>query len=333
MSESASISDSSGRDRIPPQRRDEALERDGYTCMLCPAAGPAAGGTAELEVHHADPDPDDGDRHALSNLVTLCKDCHLWHHKRPDGDDVPLGLTTADDEVLDATDYEIVRYLAENGPATTSEVVDALTPDLSPTAVRERLTVLMGLDTVVDGRDRQLIDQDVDTGVWGLPGQVEQSKRGYIPSDEQTLIQRIEEEQVRKAMARGYDKHTVADVLDISPRTVVHKQKRARAYRFPLDAFRRGGNGGQHPAGSPSSNAGDEATEAGEAAEQPDGTDSGDEAGEDVEQGDADGVGDAARRRGDAGGEVSGADDGDDIAVQEQLQAAITALQRVNAEL
>jgi hypothetical protein len=37
------------------------------------------------------------------------------------------------------------------------------------------------------------------------------------------------------------------DVFDICRRTTYHKEKRANAYEFPLNSYRRGGAGGQHP--------------------------------------------------------------------------------------
>lgn len=343
-SKSTSTSGSSGGEKIPPKRREEALERDRYSCVLCSAAGPGAGGTARLEVHHADPDPDDDDLHALSNLVTLCEDCHLWHHKRPDGDDVPFRLTAADDDVLDPTDYEILRYLANHGPAETSAIADTLTADLSPTAVRERLALLMGLDNVVDEREQQLIDQDVETGKWGLTEQIEHSARGHIPSEPQKLIQRVEDEQVRQALDRGCDRQAVMDILDVSRRSTFHKAKRARAYDLPLAALTRSGDGGQHPAAGTSNEETDEAGETGKTSER-DATDGVDAqvndvngaaqrqpaAGEDTTAGDEQGDGDASGEAGQRGGNAD--DDGDDVVVREQLQAAITALQRINAEL
>lgn len=39
----------------------------------------------------------------------------------------------------------------------------------------------------------------------------------------------------------GCDRSTIADVLGVSERTTWNKQKRANAYDFPLEAFRRGG--------------------------------------------------------------------------------------------
>jgi hypothetical protein len=291
-------------------------------------------------VHHADPDPDDDDDdlHALSNLVTLCEDCHLWHHKRPDGDDVPFRLTAADDDVLDPTDYEILRYLANHGPAETSAIADTLTADLSPTAVRERLALLMGLDNVVDEREQQLIDQDVETGKWGLTEQIEHSARGHIPSEPQKLIQRVEDEQVRQALDRGCDRQAVMDILDVSRRSTFHKAKRARAYDLPLAALTRSGNGGQHPAANTVTDEGEETVEAGETDETDGwpGDDDGDEqqhavSSEKTADGDEQADGDASR----GGGQhrVDAGDDGDDVVIREQLQAAITALQRINAEL
>jgi hypothetical protein len=196
------------------------------------------------------------------------------------------------------------------------------------------LAVLMGLDNQVEARDRQIVDHDVETGQWGLTDQIEHSARGHIPSDRQTLIQRIEEEQVRKALARGYDQETVAGVLDVSPRTVVHKQKRAWGYGFPLDAFRRGGSGGQHPEGSVSDTEGDEIDEPDEG-DEPGGDDGGEERqvelGDEVaggdEQADADLSGDAGQRRGEADSDENGP------VLRDQLQTAIAALQQINAEL
>jgi len=103
------------------------------------------------------------------------------------------------------------------------------------------LWVLMGLDNLVEPRDRQIVDKDVETGEWGLTDQVESSARGHIPDDPQLLLQRMEDEQVRQALDSGCTRSDIADVLGVSLRTTFNKQKRACAYDFPLDAFSRGG--------------------------------------------------------------------------------------------
>jgi hypothetical protein len=116
-----------------------------------------------------------------------------------------------------------------------------MTADLSVSSVRERLWVLMGLDNRIESRDRQIVDKDTETGEWGLLDQIENSARGHIPDDQQLLLQRMEDEQVRRALDRGCDRHAVMDVLGISRRSTFNKVKRAYAYDFPLDAFSRGG--------------------------------------------------------------------------------------------
>jgi hypothetical protein len=234
------MSGTTGREKIPQNRREEVLERDEYSCRMCPAKGPRAGGTAELHVHHADPDPDDGDRHALSNLLTVCVGCHTWHHKRPEPDETPVQITAADKEELRPHDYEILKVLAEDGPLSTGEIQDRISVDVSALTVRERLWLLMGLDYEVPDSESPLVDQSVKTGDWGLVGQIEESERGRIPDDDQSLIRRVNDERVRRALARGYDRETVAEMFDVAERTTWHKHRRAYAYDFPLDALERG---------------------------------------------------------------------------------------------
>lgn len=65
---------------------------------------------------------------------------------------------------------------------------------------------------------------------------------GYIPDDLQLLLQRMEDEQVRRALDRECNRQKIRDVLGMSRRTTFNKHKRACAYDFPLDAFyNRGG--------------------------------------------------------------------------------------------
>jgi 5-methylcytosine-specific restriction endonuclease McrA len=52
------------------QARAAARRRDGERCRQC-------GSTDKLEVHHIVPLSEGGERYALSNLTTLCHDCHV----------------------------------------------------------------------------------------------------------------------------------------------------------------------------------------------------------------------------------------------------------------
>jgi hypothetical protein len=173
---------------------------------------------------------------------------------------VPFELTEADDETLRPHDYEILQVLAEDGPLATGAIQDRLTVDVSSLTVRERLWLLMGLDYEVPDRESPLVDQSVKTGEWGLRSQIEESERGRIPEDPQSLIRRVNDERVRRALARGCDRDTVTEVFDIAERTSWHKQRRAQAYNFPLSALERGGS----PESSRDSDdaAGDDAVEA-----------------------------------------------------------------------
>ncbi|MFC6875481.1 HNH endonuclease [Halobellus marinus] len=321
-----------GSESLPADVRTAVLERDGYRCQVCGRCGPEQGGLATLHVHHIERGPDSVDEDAPANLTTLCRSCHNWVHQQSTRDDAPVTLSEADLSVLLPQDIEILRYLADEGPARTGEIADALTADLSVTAVRERLAVLMGLDNQVESRDRQIVDQGVETGVWGLTEQIEHSARGHIPSDPQALVQRVEDEQVRRALERGCDRQEVIDVLDVSRRTTFHKEKRAKAYDFPLAAFRRGGDGGQHPAGDAATQDTAEVT-----ASPGDGEDQQrldtviDTPGNDDQDDSEEREASAQRSRDDVGDTTTV--DADDVVIREQLQTAITALQQINADL
>jgi 5-methylcytosine-specific restriction endonuclease McrA len=73
-------------------------ERDGNACTVCRS-------TQNLQVHHVKPLSEGGDEFALSNLTTLCRDCHGRGHRstRPETPSHPLLVfreTNSDDELL-----------------------------------------------------------------------------------------------------------------------------------------------------------------------------------------------------------------------------------------
>jgi len=226
---------------VDPETRDDVLEKYKHRCQACGRRGPGKGGLATLHVHHIERDPDGMDEHDLENLTLLCRSCHSWFHQQSTPEDSPVEITEEDQSVLLPQDIEILRYLADNGPDRTGDIASGLPSDHSVSSVRERLWVLMGLDNLVDARDRQIVDKDVETGEWGLTEQIENSARGHIPDDPQLLLQRMEDEQVRQSLDRGCDRSDIIDVLGISRRTTFNKRKRACAYDFPLSAFNRGG--------------------------------------------------------------------------------------------
>jgi hypothetical protein len=102
-------------------------------------------------------------------------------------------------------------------------------------AIRERLWILMGLDNLVDARHRQLVDQNPNTGEWGLATQISHSARGHIPEKPKTLITRAQDERVRRALNSGCSRKQVASVMGVRERTTHHMERRAVAYEFPLE--------------------------------------------------------------------------------------------------
>jgi len=53
--------------------RRRVLVRGGWRCEQC-------GGTGRLEVHHIQPIHQGGEEFDMSNLIALCRRCHLAHH-------------------------------------------------------------------------------------------------------------------------------------------------------------------------------------------------------------------------------------------------------------
>ncbi len=240
--ETASMnSDSERNETVDQATQKKVLERDRYRCRMCNVKAPAAGGLADLEVHHADRDPDAVGEHDPANLLTVCRSCHSWHHMRSTPSDIPIRLTEADDKKLKSHEYEILRILYDNGPLRTKEIADKLTVEMTRTAVRERLWHLGGLDNEVAERAEPLVTKDIATQEWGLLDDIVTSARGHIPDDPKLLVQRTEDELVRRALDRGCDRQTVMEVFDVSRRGTFYKETRSKMYDFPLDAFSRGG--------------------------------------------------------------------------------------------
>ena len=67
------------------QRRKKVYQRDGYQCQRCGVSG-----NAELHAHHKVP-KSKGGSHRLSNLTTLCSDCHSQVHHHAVGGNTSSG--------------------------------------------------------------------------------------------------------------------------------------------------------------------------------------------------------------------------------------------------
>jgi len=107
-------------------------------------------GLATLHVHHIERNPDGMDEHDKENLTVLCRPCHSWLHQQSTPTDSPVKITDADQSVTVTADIEILRVLADDGPARTGEIAAELTANLSVSSVRERLWVDGGSTTWSD---------------------------------------------------------------------------------------------------------------------------------------------------------------------------------------
>ena len=221
--------------RVSPSVRKEVLSRDHHRCRICGQEGRDDGGYTTHHIHHIEDAPTHCGRNDPANLVTLCRQCHNWIHKRPSRSTVPIDLSDAADKRLLPQDYEFLEKLYEDGPLAIEELQARLTADLSQIAIRERLWLLMGLDRTVKGQDQQLLDHSATSGEWGHPADIDDSERGRIPDDNRTLRRRIEDERIRRSLDWGIDRQKVAEAFDVCPRTTRYKERRARAYALPLD--------------------------------------------------------------------------------------------------
>lgn len=229
------MTDHRGSDEaVDQETRKEMLDRDNHECQVCGITGSTRGGFARLQIHHKERDLEEEAEHDPANLITLCRHCHGWLHHKPTADDVETEILPADRPELLPQDFMILAYLETEGPASTGDIVEAVGIDQSRMTIRERLYVLMGLDSLVDERDTQIVDKDAETDKWGLTEDIDVSARGRIPDSTRTLLKRAEDEQIRLAIAAGYDRPTVADVFDFSYRTTWRKERRAHAFQLPL---------------------------------------------------------------------------------------------------
>ena len=57
--------------------RRAAFERDSYRCRACGRPG-------RLEAHHEPPLRDGADPYDLAGIVTMCRGCHIEHHRAED---------------------------------------------------------------------------------------------------------------------------------------------------------------------------------------------------------------------------------------------------------
>ena len=224
-----------GYSTFPTRVREEILDRDRYQCQVCGRLGPERGGNIDLEAHHMQEDPELVDRDHPDNGTTMCIPCHHLVTHRMTVDDLPFDLDGVAAEVnLLYKDIEILTYLYEHGPATTSEIRE-VTSGAARTSIIERLWTLMSVDRKVDSLDEPLIDKDLDTDEWGYPSDIGRTVRCRIPESEEEMMNRLRDELLRRLLDAGVSRSTVALFFGRSRRATFYISKRAGALRIPFD--------------------------------------------------------------------------------------------------
>lgn len=86
-------------------RREQVYKRDDYTCQNCGTMG-GSKGNSELHAHHIVP-KSSGGTHDLSNLKTLCEDCHQAVHTSVDA---PTFGGASKTQTLRSDNYEEIHF-------------------------------------------------------------------------------------------------------------------------------------------------------------------------------------------------------------------------------
>lgn len=228
---------------IPQTVRERALERDAGRCRIDGRHGTGDEGASQLVVQRLQEHPRDCQPSALANVTTCCLRCARWIRQMPSRDDLPPVLQERlDGADLKTTRVQILKYLHDNGPATTSELADAV--DLAgATSVRRAVYDLMSRDVGNDDIDR-LVVKNRTTGTYGLPWQIDDSRRarGRIPLKPHRRRSRILDAVVYRLLETLDDhveapRELVADVVDRDLHQTYHMERRAAAFQFPFTVW------------------------------------------------------------------------------------------------
>ena len=227
---------------IPKEIKEEVLDRDNHRCQASGCIGCQRGGTAQLVVQlldgqvDAEVEPDD--------CTTICLHCARWIAKMPTTADLRPQL----EQRLNGVDIspkwaEIINYLDNNGPATTSEIEENTTLS-SKQGVRHAVYSLMSLDMRKEEIDDQIIVKDRINRSYGLPSQVpdEHTARGIIPIQPSERHNRILDEIALRLDNEISDevedeKEIIARIVDRKPNQIHKLKRRAEAFDFPFDAW------------------------------------------------------------------------------------------------
>jgi hypothetical protein len=224
--------------KVDPDTRRVVMARDKWTCQLCgrvndrryPGDAPShQDEPVTLEIHHKVP-VSQGGSDDESNLITLCQRDHNSHHHDPappladDDTDVNPAVAEQATGLSDPESKEAKIYVtvARHGPVRTGQVADSV--DLSGEHARRLLYSLGARDLVVPTRD----------GGWDIRERVVDPPVSELPDTPSVAAIRTRDELLRRAADWGLGEGDLAEIADVSPRTVRVAVDRAATYDVPL---------------------------------------------------------------------------------------------------
>jgi hypothetical protein len=141
---------------------------------------------------------------------------------------------------LEPNRAEILQYLAEEGPATTGEIMENVNLGSKP-GVRQALYTLMGLDEREPEVTQRIVVKNRENQTYGLPWQVpdEHDARGHIPVRPAELRNRVLDELVCRLSFRldgriENPQEVIAAIVERKPRQIQHMRQRGEAFQFPF---------------------------------------------------------------------------------------------------
>jgi hypothetical protein len=211
-----------------------------------------------LQIHHRTPQSEGGSNHP-ENLLLLCDDCHKHHHgnqaaslspqgnpspddetvhtdgaETPDNDETtssaPAEDTAGDTEPLpprsepNGADESILKLIEEEGPLRTGDIAAAT--DYSKQHIRRECWKLAG---------EQLIAPR-ENNTWDLTERTDSSQLQIgLPDSPKSAARAGRDEVIRKMSAHGLSHTEIADITNLSRRTIDIAVDRARALQVNLD--------------------------------------------------------------------------------------------------
>ena len=229
---------------IPSEIRDQVLEADNYRCQTRGCVGTQRGGTARLVVQLLEGHPANEGAVDPEDCTTRCQRCARWVAKMPTSEDLRPALKDRLNGVeIKPTWAEILTYLDENGPATTSEILEHVSLSSEP-GVRHALYALLSLDIRESAIEKRIIVKDRIHRTYGLPRHIpdDHCARGIIPIQPSERRNRILDEVARRLdneISEDVEDSSaiIARIVDRQPDHIRHLVRRAEAFEFPFDAW------------------------------------------------------------------------------------------------